>query len=153
MHFDLPCFRTLFFTFLSVTSGFSGSRVSFSKGSGPDPKTTFFNNNTNNHAATTIPTVTHIVTSNQRLSPLVSCCHSSHRVQHFRVASFTLIGFQGSQWRNVSFMMSVVWIVCHGRPTYHQRPLSSLTALRAQKAAFSHPTQHTVWICLERQLY
>lgn len=38
-----PCFRTLFFSFLSKIIFFSGSRVSFSKGFGPELPKTYLN--------------------------------------------------------------------------------------------------------------
>lgn len=41
--FYSPCFRTLFFSFRSWTIFFSGSRVSVSKGLGPELPKTYFN--------------------------------------------------------------------------------------------------------------
>ena len=55
-----PCFRTLFFSFFWVTSGLSGSRVSISKGFGPDVRNTYLYSNAA-RAAQMIATMIHIL--------------------------------------------------------------------------------------------
>ena len=72
-HIGSPCFRTLFFSFLSKTIGLTGSRVSTSNGFGPVVLKTYFRRNMTK-ARQIKATAIHIIKTGSSAAALLNVC-------------------------------------------------------------------------------